>query len=91
MLELAQSLVLPVEKITEHKINLYNFANLPRPKSALKISDVAIKSTKRDARSTPASAVMARTETSMAADTILGVELGYDQTSLDSLESPQKV
>ena len=91
VLELAQSLELPAEKITEHKMNLYNFANLPCPKSALKISDVAIKSTKRDARSTPASAVMARTETSMAADTILGVELGYDQTSLDSLESPQKV
>ena len=91
VLDLAQSLELPSAKITEHKMNLYNFANLPCPKGALKISDMANKSSKRDVRSTPASAALARTENSSGTTADVGVELCYDQTSLDNLGSPQMI
>lgn len=87
VLELAQSLDLPAEKIQEHKMNLYNFANLPCPKSILKLPEETSKVQKRDARSTPASAIMASTETTLVNSRVLGI----DQPRFDNLVSSPKV
>jgi hypothetical protein len=85
VLELAQSLDLPTEKIKEHKLNLYNFASLPCPKSVLKLSEVTYKVQKREARSTPATAIMATAVTSAVTFHNVDSDSVIDQPRFDNL------
>ena len=91
VLELAQSLDLPVEKIKEHKMALYNFANLPCPKSSLKLSEMSSKVQKREARSTPASARMTSLETPFDISENADSDSDIDQPRFDNLVSSPKV
>ena len=91
VLELAQSLDLPVEKIKEHKMALCNFASLPCPKSNLKLSDVSRKAQKLEGRSTPASARMESLETPVVLYQNNDSDLDIDQPHFDNLASSPKV